>query len=103
MLFLLGIYCIVVKKNLIKIVIGLFLLECAVNLLIVSAGYRAGAHAPIIEKYASWSYLNPIPQEMAVISILIGLSSLALAVAVVIRLYDRYGTFDIREIRKLKG
>lgn len=102
-LVMLGAYCVTVKKNLIKIVMGIFIIECGINLLIVAVGYRSGAHAPILEKGAGWVYLDPVPQALALLSIMIGLSTLMLAVSISMRLYERYGTFDIRDIRKLKG
>ncbi|MFC1560130.1 sodium:proton antiporter [Candidatus Margulisiibacteriota bacterium] len=103
LLLLLGIYCIVIKKNLIKIVIGLAIIEYAINLLIVVVGYRSGGHAPIVEKGVNWIYVDPLPQALVLTSIVIGLATTVLLVSICIRLYERYGTLDIREIRKLRG
>ena len=49
LLFMIGLYCAVVKKNMVKIVIGIVVMEYAVNLLLIMIGYRAGGVAPIIE------------------------------------------------------
>ena len=102
-LFLLGIYCIVIKKNLIKIIIGLVIIEYAINLLSVSIGYKSGGHAPIIEEGAKWTYVDPLPQALVLTAIVIGLATTILIVAIAMRLYQRYETLDIREIRKLRG
>jgi len=91
------------KKNLLKIVIGLAIIEYAVNLFIVVIGYKSGAHAPIIEKGAKWLYVDPLPQALVLTAIVIGLATLSLLISICIRLYERYGTFDITEIRKLRG
>lgn len=91
------------KKNILKIVIGLVIIEYAVNLFIVVVGYKAGAHAPILEKGAKWLYVDPLSQALALISIVIGLATLSLLVSLCVRLYENYGTLDITEIRKLKG
>jgi len=92
------------KKNLLKIVIGLAILEYAVNLFIVVLGYKWRAHAPIINPGESaWLYVDPLPQALVLTAIVIGLATLTLIVSIVLRLYERYGTFDITEIRKLKG
>ena len=47
--------------------------------------------------------VDPIPQALVLTSIVIGLGVLALMVALCVRLYERYGTFDVTEIRKLRG
>ena len=104
LVFLIGLYCIVTKKNLLKIVIGLVILEYAVNLFIVVLGYRWDGHAPIVKPgETAWLYVDPLPQALVLTAIVIGLATLTLMVSIVLRLYERYGTFDITEIRKLKG
>lgn len=55
-----------------------------------------------VAKFVSAS-VDPMPQVMVVASIAIGLGMLVLMVALCIRLYQRYGTFDITEMRRLKG
>lgn len=103
-LFLIGIYCIATKKNLIKIIVGLAVVEYAVNLFLVLLSYRAGGHAPIINlARPDWIYVDPLPQALVLTSIVIGLAVLALMVAIALRIYERYGTLDITEIRRLKG
>ena len=108
-LILVGLYGIAVKKNLVKIVIGLAIMEYGVNLLLILIGYRAyGGRAPIVapgEQQGALAAIavDPLPQALVLTSIVIGLGVLALLVALSVRLYDRYGTFDITEIRRLKG
>jgi len=89
-LFLVGIYCVSVKKNLIKIVIGLIIMEYALNLFIVTVGYRGNS-------------VDPQPQVMALTLITVGLATTIILTAIAMRIYQRYGTFDITEMRKLKG
>ncbi|MEE8638466.1 MAG: sodium:proton antiporter [Candidatus Margulisiibacteriota bacterium] len=104
LLLLIGLYCIVTKKNLLKIIIGLVIVEYAVNLFLVLLGYKTGGHAPIINLAApDWIYVDPIPQALVLTAIVIGLAVLALVVAIALRIYERYGTFDITEIRRLRG
>ena len=107
-LLLVGIYAVVAKKNLIKIIIGLAVIGYAVNLLLVLVGYRSGGTAPILSKGESAASLaarsvDPLPQAMVLTSIVIGLSITALMVAIALRLYEKYGTFDMNRMRKLKG
>lgn len=109
-LFVIGIYAIVAKRNLIKIVIGILIIEYAVNLFLVLLCYKTDGRPPILldlpgETVISFvkGSVDPLPQALILTSIVIGLGVLALTVALVIRLYDKYGTFDITEIKSLKG
>jgi multicomponent Na+:H+ antiporter subunit C len=92
------------KKNLLKIIIGLVIVEYAVNLFLIALSYKSGGHAPIINLSApDWIYVDPLPQALVLTAIVIGLAVLTLTVAIALRIYERYGTFDITQIRKLKG
>ena len=115
LLFMIGLYCAVLKKNMVKIVIGIAIMEYAVNLFLIMLGYRFGGIAPIVDKdslisktgQVASSFINssvdPLPQALVLTSIVISLGSLALMISVCIRTYAKYGTFDITQIRRLKG
>ncbi len=111
LLFMIGLYCAVVKKNMVKIVIGITVMEYAVNLFLIMLGYRFGGVVPIVEKNSIESgmqqFINtsvdPLPQALVLTAIVISLGSLALMISICIRTYEKYGTFDITEIRRLKG
>jgi multicomponent Na+:H+ antiporter subunit C len=113
LLFMIGLYCAVVKKNMVKIVVGILIMEYAVNLFLIMLGYRHKGVAPIIDKtdlqsttaftnFVS-SAVDPLPQALVLTAIVISLGSLALMISICIRTYEKYGTFDITEIRRLKG
>jgi len=103
-LFLIGLYGIITQTNLIKIIIGLAIMEYSVNLFLIMIGYIDGGTAPIFsEKFHISSYVDPLPQAMILTAIVIGLATTALLLAMAIRLYRKYGTFDIRKINSLKG
>jgi len=104
LLFLIGLYAVVLKRNLIKIVIGFSLMEYGVNLFFALAGFKQGALAPIItDTAAARNFVDPLPQALVLTSIVIGLATTALMLAFVMRIYEKYKTFDITEIRRLKG
>jgi len=107
-LLLVGVYAVVAKRNIIKIIVGILVIDYAVNMLLVLVGYRTGGVAPILsdgQNAETWvaSAVDPLPQAMVLTSIVIGLGVTALVVAMAIRLYEKYGTFDMNEIRKLRG
>jgi len=104
LLFTIGLYGILVKRNLIKIVIGLCIMEYALFLLFAVLGYREGGTAPIISKgFEKALFVDPLPQALVLTAIVIGLGTTALAVSIAVRIHEKYGTFDIREIKKLRG
>ena len=112
---MIGLYCAVAKKNMVKIVIGIMIMEYAVNLFLIMLGYRTGGVAPIVDKtqllpgtsQVATSFLascvDPLPQALVLTAIVISLGSLALMISICIRTYEKYGTFDITQIRRLKG
>jgi multicomponent Na+:H+ antiporter subunit C len=114
LLFALGVYAITVKKNLIKVIVGVVIMHNAINLFLILMGYRvpvAGeAAAPIetrVPPLTGAEFLaravDPVPQALILTAIVIGLSVVALMVVMAVRLHEKYGTFDLTEIRKLKG
>src|SRR4030042_2294355 len=103
-LFCIGLYGVLRKRNLIKIIIGLGIIEYAVNLFFVLLGYRTHGRAPILAKdQVILNMVDPIPQALVLTSIVIGLAVTALIVAIAIRIFEKYGTFDINKIRRLGG
>lgn len=103
-LFCIGLYCVLRKRNIIKIIIGLGIIEYAVNLFFVLVGYRSQGRAPILAKDQLISnVVDPLPQALVLTAIVIGLAVTALLVAIAIRIYEKYGTFDITKIKRLNG
>jgi multicomponent Na+:H+ antiporter subunit C len=105
---LLGIYALVAKKNVVRMIIGIAILEYAVNLILVLTGYRTNGLAPILGRNIDPGQLaaravDPLPQAVVLTTIVVELATTILAVALAIRLYDKYGTFDMNDIRKLRG
>ncbi len=115
-LLTMGLYCLVAKKNIVKKVLGIVIMDYAVNLYLIIVGYRQGGVPPIIERsdevIASGGvlpesmvngFVDPLPQALVLTSIVIGLGVLSLMVAMCIRLYEKHGTFDMSVISKLRG
>ena len=98
-----GIYAMMCKRNLIKIVIGLSLVEDAVNLFLVSLGYRASGVAPIYTNAPSTKMVLPTPQALTLTSIVIGVAVDALLLSFCVVIYRHYGTLDSRKVRRLRG
>jgi multicomponent Na+:H+ antiporter subunit C len=98
-LFLIGFWGILAKKNIIKKIFGLNMINSAVVILFILEGSRAGEHAPILEDHIR-NVVDPIPQALMLTAIVIGVCVTALALALAFRLYKATGSFDIDEIRR---
>ena len=104
-LFGIGVYCMLAKKNLIKIVLGVGIAESAVNLLLAVVAFRIGGQAPILggSTTEATPMADPLPQALVLTSIVIGLATTAMLASLAMRIYEKYGTFDVTSIRELKG
>ena len=103
-LFCIGLYAVLRKRNLIKIIIGIIICEYAANLFFILMGYRLEGRAPILDPASTIeNMVDPLPQSVVLTTIVIGMATTILLVALAMRLYEKYGTFDITKIRELKG
>ena len=108
LLILIGLYGVLTRRNVVKIIISLLVIEYGIHLLLVLQGYRSGGVPPIVDSGIDrevWLQrsVDPLPQALVLTSIVIGLGVLSLMVALSMRIHERYGTFDIRKIKQLKG
>ena len=102
--FAVGLYCVARKRNLVKIIIGLGIMGYAVNLLFILIGYRHGGRSPILSNGETIkNIVDPLPQAAVLTLIVMGLGVTLFLISLSIRIYEKYGTFDITKINKLKG
>ena len=99
-LILLGVYAVVIKRHLIRVLLGLTLLEAGVNLFLVAVGFRPDAAAPILSGAAGEAMVDPIPQALILTAIVIGVAVLALGLALCLRVYRAYGTLNMRSVAR---
>lgn len=103
-LFMVGLYGVITMRNLVKIVISLSIMEFSIFLFLALIGYVEGGSAPIIDPAnPDVVYVDPLPQAMVLTAIVIGLATTAMLMSVIIRIYRKYKTMDIREIKNLRG
>ena len=103
LLALTGLGAMLFKRNLVKILMGLSILESAVNLFLVATGYRQDSVAPIFTNVPDGPMALPTVQALTLTSIVIGVATSAMMLSFAMVLYKKYGTVDSREIQKLKG
>jgi multicomponent Na+:H+ antiporter subunit C len=106
-LFCLGLYCVLTKTDLIKIVIGVNIMESAVLLFLVRLSTAPGDRAPIhlgdATSTAANALADPIPQALSLTQIVINAAITAIMLGFVIKLYQSYHTIDLAEIRRMKN
>jgi multicomponent Na+:H+ antiporter subunit C len=100
---IIGLATMIMRKNIIKIILGLGLLEGAVNLFLVALGYRQDGIAPIFTNAPSTKMVLPTVQAMTLTSIVIGVATLALLLSFAVYIYKKYGTLNSESINKLRG
>lgn len=103
-LFCIGLYAVLRKRNVIKMIVGIIICEYSANLFFIMMGYRVNGRAPIMAPGVTIeNMVDPLPQSVVLTTIVIGLATTILLVALAIRLYEKHGTFDITKIKELKG
>ena len=95
-LIMAGLYIIVSRSNMIKKLVGLSIFQTSVYLLYVSPGKIIGGTAPIIIDGAPEGqlYSNPLPHVLILTAIVVGVATLALGLALVVRINEAYGSIE---------
>jgi multicomponent Na+:H+ antiporter subunit C len=110
--FCAGLYTVVTRRNLIKIVMGLSLMEAATYLLLISMAYRRGSTAPVLldpqagvssGQLAHGNVADPVLQNFCLTAIVIGVAVTAVFLSVVVRIAQHYRTLDADKVREMRG
>lgn len=92
-----GMYILVARGNLLKKLVGLAILQTSVYLLYIAPGKLVGGTAPIIADGFT-RYSNPLPHVLILTAIVVGVATLALGLALVVRIREAYGSIEEDEI-----
>jgi multisubunit Na+/H+ antiporter MnhC subunit len=104
-LFLIGLWGILSRKNLIKMILGFSLLDTGVHIVMVSIGYIKGRTAPILDNAvmnAVQTVVDPIPSALVLTAIVIGVAITALMLSYAVQLYKAKGSLSIDDYEELK-
>ncbi len=97
LLLMVGLFIVIARSNLIKKLVGLGLFQTAVYLLYIAPGKLIGGVAPIIGEGFE-VYSNPLPHVLILTAIVVGVATLALGLALVVRIKEAYGSIEEEEI-----
>ena len=98
-LMMVGFYVVIAHGNLVKKVVGLNIFQVSVFVLYISISKVKGGSAPILSEGIAL-YGNPLPHVLILTAIVVGVATMALALALVVRIQDAYGTVEEDEIRE---
>ena len=98
-LMMIGFYIVIVQGNLIKKLIGLNIFQTSVFIFYISVGKVADGSAPILAEGVD-VYSNPLPHVLILTAIVVGIATMALALALVIRIKNAYGTVEEEELQE---
>lgn len=96
-LMMVGLYVVIAHPNLIKKIVGLNIFQTSVFILYISMGKVSGGAAPILEEGVT-VYSNPLPHVLILTAIVVGVATTALALALIVRINEAYGTVEEDEI-----
>lgn len=100
LLLMIGLYAIIARSNLVKKLLGLSIFQSAVFLLYISMAKVEGGTAPIIQQVAApQTFSNPLPHVLILTAIVVGISTIALGLAIVVRIREEYGSIEEDEIQ----
>lgn len=99
LLMMVGFYTVISRGNLVKKIIGLNIFQVSVFFLYISIGTVKDGAAPIITEGVSL-YSNPLPHVLILTAIVVGVATTALALALVVRINEAYGTIEEDEIHE---
>jgi multicomponent Na+:H+ antiporter subunit C len=100
-LMMIGFYTMISRGNLVKKLVGLSVFQTSVMILYISMGKILGGTAPIlIEGRENVVYTNPIPSVLILTAIVVGVATLAVGLALVVRIKEAYGTIEEDEIHE---
>jgi multicomponent Na+:H+ antiporter subunit C len=96
-LMMVGFYVVIAHSNLIKKVVGLNIFQTSVFILYITMGKVSGGAAPILDDSVT-AYSNPLPHVLILTAIVVGVATTALALALIVRIKEEYGTVEEDEI-----
>ena len=102
-LLMIGFYAVVAKPNLIKKLIGLSIFQAAVFLLYITMSKVEGGTAPIFQEgIENQIFSNPLPEVLILTAIVVGISTTALGLGIVVRIKEEFGSIEEHDIQEIE-
>ena len=110
--FSLGLLAILIHRDLVKIVLGLSLMEASCYLLLVSMAYRRQSTAPVLsgppsgqsqQSLVNGRVSDPVLQNFCLTAIVIGVAVTGVFLTIAVRAAQHYRTVDADDLTALRG
>lgn len=103
-IMMIGFYAVMAKTNLVKKAIGLGIFQTGIFLFYISIGKVEGGTAPVraMGERSDVVYSNPLPHALILTAIVVSVSTLAVALAIIVNIREKYGTIDEHDIEHLE-
>ncbi len=104
-LMMAGVYIMIARHNLIKKLIGLSIFQTGIFYFYISLGKVKGGTAPILIEGSGAEdalYSNPVPHVLILTAIVVGVATMAVGLALVVKIYEKFGSMEEDEIKKLE-
>lgn len=101
LLLVLGVYGMMLKRNMLKQVIGMTVFQTSIYLLFIQGATKIGATIPVRAAALGTdaaTYINPLPQVIVLTAIVVGVATTGVALSLLLVTYRRFGTLDERKI-----
>ena len=104
-IMMVGFYCVIAKSNLVKKAIGLGIFQTGIFLLYISIAKVDGGTAPVrvFGDQTDVVYSNPLPHALILTAIVVSVSTLAVALAIIVSIREEFGTIDEFDLEHLEG
>ncbi|MEZ4586770.1 MAG: cation:proton antiporter subunit C [Gemmatimonadales bacterium] len=99
-LMMLGFYTLIARGNLVKKLIGLSIFQASVFLLYIATGKIIDGTAPILVERPGVVYSNPIPHVLILTAIVVGVATIAVGLALTVRIKEAFGTIEEDELHE---
>lgn len=104
LLLTIGLYGMLVKRNLLKKVIGLSIFQSAIILFFIITAYKTGGTVPVVDPRLGVgepdAYMNPLPHTLMLTAIVVGVATVGVAFALLVRIHQEFGTLDEESLRE---
>ena len=103
LLMMMGLFIVISHKNLVKKLVGLSIFQTSVFLFYITLGRVSGGTAPILTDVPDTVYSNPLPHVLILTAIVVGVATLALGLALILRINEAFGSIEEDEILATKN
>lgn len=102
LLLIIGLYGMILKRNLVKKLIGMTIFQVSIILFYIAGAFKPGATVPILTNPTSTgniaNYINPLPHTLMLTAIVVGVATVGVAFALLVLIYKRYHTLDEKDL-----